>query len=70
LSTAIDMVALYIAAEQAVLAGKSYSVNGRQLSRENLTEIRQGRREWEQRVIEESAATQGGSALYSVADWR
>lgn len=40
------MYAAYISAEIAVLQGKSYTVGGRQLSRENLLEIRRGRQEW------------------------
>lgn len=69
MSTATDMVALYIAAEKAVLNGKSYTINGKALARENLQEIRAGRAEWEARANAESATTQGGSRLYSLADF-
>ncbi len=41
-----EMYAFYISAEIAVLQGKSYTIGGRQLSRENLLEIRKGRQEW------------------------
>lgn len=52
------LVAAYQAAELAVLRNKSYEMpDGRKLARENLAEIRAGRREAEQRL---TAAT--GSA--------
>lgn len=70
MSIATDMRDLYIAAEQAVLKGQSYTINGRTLTRANLPEIRKGRQEWEQRVAAEQAAARGGSSLYSVADFR
>lgn len=70
MSTATDMLALYIQAEKDVLKGKSVSVNGRSMSRENLQEIREGRMEWQRAVDAESARSQGGSSLYSVADFR
>lgn len=44
------MLAKYIAAEQAVLDGKSVSFAGRSLTMENLKEIRDGRKEWEAKV--------------------
>lgn len=44
------MLAAYIAAETAILAGKSYSFGGRSYSHENLQEIRAGRKEWEAKV--------------------
>ncbi len=69
MSTATDMVALYIAAEKAVLNGQSYTIAGRSLTRANLPEIRAGRKEWELKVQSENAKAQGGSSLYSVADW-
>lgn len=69
MSTATDMVALYIAAEKAVLNSQSYSIAGRALTRANLPEIRAGRKEWEAVVRSENAGSQGGSSLYSVADF-
>ena len=69
MSTATDMVALYIAAEKAVLNGQSYTIAGRSLTRANLPEIRAGRKDWELKVQSENAVAQGGSSLYSVADW-
>jgi hypothetical protein len=40
------MLDFYIEAEIKVLEGKSISKDGRTWTRENLSEIRQGRREW------------------------
>jgi len=69
MSEATDMLAAYIAAETAVLKNQSYSMAGVTLTRSNLAEIRSGRKEWQQRVNAEKATSQGGSRLYSVADW-
>lgn len=69
MSTATDMLAIYIAAEKAVLGNKSYTLNGVSMSRENLQEIRAGRQEWQRVVNNESAKSQGGSGLYSVANF-
>lgn len=70
MSNATEMVALYTAAERAVLKGQSYTINGRSLTRVDLSEIRAGRKEWEQRLAAEQARRAGGSSLYSVADFR
>lgn len=73
MSTATDMLAKYIAAEEAVLKGQSYQLStgtgSRMLTRANLREIREGRREWERRVAGERAASQGGSSDYSLVDF-
>lgn len=69
MTTATEMRDLYLAAEKAVLKGKSVSVNGRSMTRENLSEIREGYRYWNQRVASESAASQGGSSSYSLVDF-
>ena len=69
MTTATDMLAAYIAAETAVLTGQSYTILGRTLTRANLSEIRAGRKEWERRVANETAAAQGGNARYSLATW-
>ncbi|MDP3322650.1 MAG: hypothetical protein Q8S71_03785 [Hydrogenophaga sp.] len=53
MTQATDMLDKYIAAEQAILEGKSISFSGRTLSFENLQEIRAGRKEWEARVKSE-----------------
>lgn len=70
MSTASDMVNLYIAAERAVLQGQSYTIANRTLTRANLAEIRAGRKEWEAKYRQEQSASSGGSSLYSVADFR
>ncbi|EJE4463436.1 hypothetical protein QOO85_004862, partial [Salmonella enterica subsp. enterica] len=44
------MIQRYIEAEMAVLDGKSVTFNGQQMTMENLSEIRQGRQEWERRL--------------------
>ena len=69
MSTATDMLDLYIAAEKKVLTGKVFTLNGRSLTRENLSEIRVGRTEWQGRVNAENASSQGGSSLYSLVDF-
>jgi len=69
MSTATDMLASYLAAEAAVLSGKTVQFNGRTLTSENLSEIRKGRIEWERRVAAETGGggpTIGGLS-YSVA---
>ncbi|POP41748.1 hypothetical protein CHU32_24595 [Superficieibacter electus] len=45
-----SMLRLYTDAETAVLAGKSITFNGQQMTMENLSEIRKGRQEWERRL--------------------
>ena len=69
MSTATDMLALYIEAEKAVLKGKQVTFGDRTLGRENLQEIIKGRKEWQIAVNKENAKSQGGSSLYSVADF-
>lgn len=69
MSTATDMLDLYIAAEKAVLLNQSYTIGGRSLTRANLKEIREGRDHWQSKVDSETASTQGGSSLFSLADF-
>jgi hypothetical protein len=47
LEQAQELFNSYHNAELAVLSGKSYVIGGRQLTRENLSEIRKGRKEAE-----------------------
>jgi len=54
MTIATDMLASYLAAEAAVLTGKSVQFNGRTHTHEDLAEIRKGRMEWERRVTSES----------------
>ncbi|RYE91745.1 MAG: hypothetical protein EOO78_29995 [Oxalobacteraceae bacterium] len=63
MTIATDMLASYLAAEAAVLAGKTVQFSGRTMTHENLSEIRKGRLEWERRVQAEQgqrSATFGG----------
>lgn len=62
---------LYIAAEAAVLRGQSYQIAGRALTMADLSEIRDGRREWEARAQDEAAVTAGrrGGLRYRTADF-
>lgn len=73
MTTATDMLAAYLQAEAAILAGKEFTwSDGRRLRREDLAEIRKGRQEWENRVAGESAAAAGaptiGGRSFTVAD--
>jgi hypothetical protein len=71
--TASEMLAKYLEAEVAVLAGKSITFNGRSMTMENLAEIQKGRREWEQRVNQQAGRTSGrpsfGGMQFSVASF-
>lgn len=69
MSTATEMLAAYIAAETAVLKGLSVRFGDRMLTRANLPEIIAGRKEWERRVADETAAAAGRSNGYAVADF-
>lgn len=71
MTTSAQMLAKYLEAEQAVLAGKTITFQGRSMSMENLQEIRAGRREWEARIAQESRGASRspsiGGMSYSVA---
>lgn len=71
MTIATDMRDLYIAAEKAVLEGRTATINGITLSMEDLGSIRAGRHEWEARVAAEtvgiSSAPSIGGRTYSVA---
>lgn len=60
------MIQRYIDAEMAVLEGKSVTFNGQQMAMENLSEIRQGRQEWERRLAA-LAARRRGNPGYKLA---
>lgn len=55
MTTATDMLALYLAAETAVLDGQAFTMGSRSLTMANLAEIRRGRTEWEAKVGAEKA---------------
>jgi len=71
MTAASDMLAKYLAAEQAILEGKEARWADRVLRMEDLAEIRRGRQEWEARVQAESrqsaAAPSLGGAAFSLA---
>jgi hypothetical protein len=70
MSTATEMLALYIAAEAAVLKGQSYRWGERQFTRADLTTIIAGREKWQRIVSNEQAAAAGQRGLrYSLADF-
>ena len=69
MSVATDKLIEYLAAESAILKGQVYWLNGRKLERANLTEVRDGRREWESKVNSENARASGKSSLFVVGDW-
>lgn len=70
MSTATDMLARYLEAEAAVLKGLSFRMaDGSVLTRANLPEIIDGRKEWERRVAQEQAAANGVDSRFSVADF-
>lgn len=54
-----NMIDIYVNAEVAVLKGKSYTIGGRSLTRENLKEIREGRHEWEQKLSSNISRSRG-----------
>ncbi|MBK5072224.1 hypothetical protein I2492_04235 [Budviciaceae bacterium CWB-B4] len=54
-----SMIQLYVEAEKSVLSGKSITFNGQQMTMENLSEIRSGRKEWERRLSSCNSSTNG-----------
>ncbi len=69
MSTATEMLGLYLAAEAAVLKGQSFRLGERYLTRADLDQIIAGRREWERRVAAEAATAAGGTAGVAIADF-
>lgn len=49
----------YLAAETKVLSGQSYTIGGRQLTRANLSEIREGIDYWNTKAIELGSSRTG-----------
>lgn len=66
MATAQEMLDFYIEAEAAVLKGQRVKFGDRDLTRADLAEIREGRREWQGAVIRLSRS---GSARYATADF-
>lgn len=50
LTQAKSMLENYLKAEQAILTGQEYSMNGLRLRRADLSEIRKGREYWQNEV--------------------
>jgi len=70
MSQATDLLQAYITAETAILAGQMVRFNGRILTRANLLEVQQGRREWQRRVASENQQAAGGGTIrYQVPDF-
>lgn len=67
MSTATEMVALYLEAEKAILKGQTMEINGRRLTRANLAEVVAEREKWERRVTSEKNKGRG-HALASFYD--
>lgn len=67
MTTAQQMVDKYIEAELAVLDGRTITFGGRTLSMADLSDIREGRLEWERRVSAGSGGASGRSKGYSLA---
>lgn len=63
LQQARQMLDFYVEAEQRVLAGKTITKDGRTWTRENLSDIRKGRHEWERVVKQLSIGSRRGPAL-------
>lgn len=70
MTTATDMLQKYIDAEAAILDGQIVRFGERQLTRANLIEVQNGRKDWERRVAAEQRIAQGGtSPRYQTADF-
>lgn len=73
MSLATDMRDKYLAAEAAILEGKQVRLGERLLVMEDLPAVIAGRKEWEQRAAQESAAANRtptlGGVRFSVANF-
>lgn len=59
MTTAQQMIEYYTNAEIAALEGRSFMFNGRQVTTHDLTQIREGRREWERKAAQQQQAAKG-----------
>jgi hypothetical protein len=66
LAQAEAQLALYLAAEAAVLAKQSYEIAGRKLSLANLAEIQQGIKTWNDRAQTLAAVSSGRSRARTI----
>lgn len=63
-TTAQDMVDIYLQAERDLLeGGKDVQINGRRMTMAELPQIRAGRLEWERRVSAEGRRGRSGHSL-------
>lgn len=70
LAQAQTQLAAYLAAETAVLAGQSYEIGGRKLTRADLEFIQKGTEIWNQRVVNLSGQQNGyGRAVVTRPGW-
>lgn len=67
MSTASDLLALYLAAEMAILSGQAYRMGERMLTLADLAVVQKERINLERRVQGETASR--GGARYQVADF-
>ena len=58
-----EMISRYLKAETDLLAGKNVMFGNRLLQRENLSEIRKGRQEWETKLANCLRGGRSGPAL-------
>lgn len=65
MSTATEMVELYIQAEKDALQGKYITLRGESMEVQSPEELRTNREYWERRVSREN----GGNKPYSLASW-
>lgn len=68
MATNQEMLDAYIAAEQNVLAAKTYVIAGRTVTLEDLDWIQRGRREFQRKVDAENS-TYGAGGGSSIATW-
>ena len=70
MSTATDMLAKYISAEEAILTGQEMRLNGRSLTRADLADVIAGRKEWQRSVDAETRISNGGTTTrYQTPDF-
>jgi len=69
MSTASELLPLYVEAEKRILKGQSYEFAGRTWTGANLSEIRKERERLERRVFAEQRAAKG-KRTHSLATFR
>lgn len=68
MSTASDLLALYLSAETKILAGQSSTLGDRSLTLADLADVQRERKNLERRVASEASAS-AGNFRYSVPDF-